>query len=198
MAPAEPAARAARRTGWNRWHGRYRRHRRRVGGFLRRILSFPREFCRLGRALRRNGAEEERDAHGREPQAESTRARERCAPPRRIQDRIDPLAQFGAADDPHRGGEPWRPALFVRRGVPQECRVVRGEHAGLQHEVVAGLFLEPLRLARGEPHQRVVPVDRAGELAEGRGQPVVAADVREFVQQREPALGFGPGFAACG
>ena len=79
----------------------------------------------------------------------------------------------------------------------QVLGVVGSRKAGSQHAIVAGLFLLGPHLLHGEPGERVVPVQGAGELREELRQAIQPPDVRQFVDQDRgdpvgrPACGFG-------
>ena len=114
------------------------------------------------------------------------------ARPGRVENRGHAAVKLRALDHSDGGRECQRQAPRVAGDADQELRVVRRRSAGIQYDVVASLLLELSGLDGGEPHERVIPMHRAGHARDLRRQVVEATDVRELVQQGEAALRLGP------
>ena len=72
------------------------------------------------------------------------------------------------------------------RDLDQFIGVIGPAGAGGEHQVVARAFALGARMARGDPRQRVEPVQRARDLRQHVRQAVAPLHVRELVQQHDP------------
>src|SRR5687768_4351630 len=87
-------------------------------------------------------------------------------------------------------------ASHVSRDVEQRARIVEGADALRKNDVIArALPLEP-SAARGEPRQRVKPVNRANRVADDAEERVVPRDMRAFMQKDRAKTPVAPGARA--
>ena len=147
---------------------------------------------RGGRGHRRHGGEEEHQTSERRECDEQRDAGQRQAHPGRVEDRSHAAVKLRALDHADGRRQCQRQPSRAAGNAHQKLRIARRRPAGLQHGVVTRLFLELSRLGGGEPHQRVIPMHRAGHVHDLRGEVVEPTDVCELVQQGEAALRLGP------
>ncbi len=77
-------------------------------------------------------------------------------------------------------------AAHDARDLEQFVRVVGPSRAAGQHEIVAGAFALGPDVARGNPGERVEPIECARELHDHMCQAIPALHVRKLVQQHDP------------
>jgi hypothetical protein len=107
----------------------------------------------------------------------------------RIQDRQQPAFQLRRPRHRDAGQRRGRRRAQAARELQQLFGVVRTARADAQHQVVAGALALDAQPPRGEPRQRMEPVERARHVGERLGQAVEPLDVCQLVgEHRAPAL----------
>ena len=113
----------------------------------------------------------------------------------RIEDREHAALEFFPARHRERNGRR-RIASNAGYDVQQVLGVVCRPRAAREREIVARALALGAKLLGRLPHQRMEPVHRAGDAAQGVSDQIVAANVRELVQQycataiERPAIAF--------
>ena len=111
----------------------------------------------------------------------------------RIEDRHQPAFELRSVR--HRQGRAGQhrreaPRSHHARDLEQLVRVVGSARAGRQHQIVARALALGAHVPRGDPRQRVEPVQRARDLREQVREAVAALHVRQLVEQ-DDAQPFG-------
>ena len=80
----------------------------------------------------------------------------------------------------------------TRRNVEQMLGIGRRSHAVGENEIIARALTFHMQTPRGEPDERIEPVQSTGDLRQQLHNRVAAFDVREFVQQHRSQLLIAP------
>ena len=132
------------------------------------------------------------DAHAAAMTRRASRLRARRL---RIEDRYDACTQRRAMRHADRSARRSAHAAHVCGDVQQELRVVGRHRTGAQYRVVARTLLQAADSFGREPHERVVPMQRARESRYESAESVATLDMCELVQQRSVSRRFRPGIA---